>query len=134
MEENKKFCKHCGEQIDKECIICPKCGKQVEEIKTSNPNPNIIINNSNNNTNTATATSFGGAGTFDNTSPKSKIVTLILCIFVGYLGIHRFYVGKVGSGIIYFFTGGGFMIGWIYDIIKILSGTFTDGSGLVIRK
>lgn len=36
MENNKatKFCKHCGEKIDADCIICPKCGKQVEEMPT----------------------------------------------------------------------------------------------------
>lgn len=42
---NLKFCKHCGEKIDKECVVCPKCGKQVEELKYEN-DKNIIINNS----------------------------------------------------------------------------------------
>ncbi len=42
--EETKYCKHCGEQIDKECVVCPKCGKQVEELKSSDKN--IIINNS----------------------------------------------------------------------------------------
>lgn len=45
MSGETKYCKHCGEQIDKECIICPKCGKQVEELKYEN-DKNIIINNS----------------------------------------------------------------------------------------
>ena len=35
--ENQKFCKHCGEVIDKDCVICPKCGKQVEDIKAEQP-------------------------------------------------------------------------------------------------
>ena len=38
-----KYCKHCGEIIDYDCVICVKCGKQVEELKTDK---NIIINNS----------------------------------------------------------------------------------------
>ena len=67
-------------------------------------------------------------------SPKSKIITLILVIFLGFLGIHRFYAGKVGTGIIWFLTAGFFVFGWIYDIIKIASGTFTDGMGFTIRK
>ena len=62
------------------------------------------------------------------------MVTLILCIFLGVLGIHRLYVGKIGSGLLYMFTGGIFFLGWIYDILKILSGTFTDGAGLPIVK
>ena len=44
-----KFCQHCGEKIDKECVVCPKCGKQVADLKAEQPN--IIINNSNTNTN-----------------------------------------------------------------------------------
>lgn len=45
MSKETKFCKHCGEEIDKECVVCPKCGKQVEELKYEN-DKNIIINNS----------------------------------------------------------------------------------------
>ena len=44
LEEGKKYCKHCGEVIDKECVVCPKCGKQVEALK-DNSTP-VIINNS----------------------------------------------------------------------------------------
>ena len=47
--ENQKFCKHCGEIIDKDCIICPKCGKQVEELKAEQPT--VVVNNTNTNTN-----------------------------------------------------------------------------------
>lgn len=45
MSNEMKYCKHCGEQIDKECVVCPKCGKQVEELKYQS-DKNIIINNS----------------------------------------------------------------------------------------
>lgn len=44
LEEGKKYCKHCGEVIDKDCVVCPKCGKQVEALK-DNSTP-VIINNS----------------------------------------------------------------------------------------
>lgn len=70
----------------------------------------------------------------DTSSEKNKIVALVLAIFLGYLGIHRFYAGKVGTGVIWLLTGGLFVFGWIYDIVKIASGTFTDGAGCVIRK
>ena len=43
-----KFCKWCGESIDIDCVVCPKCGKQVEELKQSNQP--IVINNTNTNT------------------------------------------------------------------------------------
>lgn len=135
--EGKKYCKHCGELIDTDCVVCPKCGKQVETISgTQNSNPTIVINNSSSSSSSAAASAAAFAGGIGGTSisPKSKMITLILSIFLGYLGIHRFYVGKIGSGIVWMFTAGLFGIGWIYDIIKILSGTFTDGAGRVIGK
>lgn len=42
MSQETKYCKFCGQVIDADCVICPKCGKQVEEIKYSRPD-NIII-------------------------------------------------------------------------------------------
>lgn len=62
-------------------------------------------------------------------SIKSRKTALLLCIFLGWLGIHRFYTGKIGTGIIWMFTGGAFVIGWIIDIITIASNSFTDKSG-----
>lgn len=57
---------------------------------------------------------------------KSKLVTLLLCWFFGGLGIHRFYVGKIGTGLLYLFTGGLFGIGVFVDLITLLCNTFTD--------
>lgn len=59
-------------------------------------------------------------------SPKSKAVDLLLCIFLGWLGIHKFYERKIGMGILYWFTGGLFFIGWWIDIFTIASGKATD--------
>lgn len=63
------------------------------------------------------------------TSGKSKEIALVLCVLLGYLGIHHFYVGKTGMGILYLFTGGIFGIGWIIDIIAIATGSFRDNAG-----
>lgn len=69
-----------------------------------------------------------------NTSDKSKKVALLLCIFLGYFGVHQFYVGKIGKGLLYLFTGGLFGIGWIVDIVKILMGSFRDNVGAPLRE
>ncbi len=66
-------------------------------------------------------------------SDKSNTVALCLCIFLGIFGIHHFYVGKVGMGILYFFTFGLFGFGWIVDIIRIVCGVFRDRDGLPLR-
>ncbi|MCH5201025.1 MAG: TM2 domain-containing protein [Oscillospiraceae bacterium] len=50
---------------------------------------------------------------------KNKTTALLLCIFLGTLGVHRFYEGKIGTGVLYLLTGGLFLVGWIYDIIRI---------------
>jgi TM2 domain-containing membrane protein YozV len=62
---------------------------------------------------------------------EEKTTTLILCLLglIGIAGIHRFYVGKVGTGILYLLTAGWFFIGTIVDIVKIGNGTFTDKQG-----
>lgn len=60
---------------------------------------------------------------------KSKTMTLVLCVFLGVFGAHRFYVGKIGTGFLWLITGGLFGIGWIVDIIKVLRGHFTDADG-----
>lgn len=71
--------------------------------------------------------------TSNNASDKSFVATLLLCLFFGALGIHRFYVGKVGTGILMLLTGGGFGIWWIIDLIMIIVGSFTDKGGRFIK-
>ena len=62
-------------------------------------------------------------------SPKSSKTAQLLCDFLGMFGVHRFYAGKIGTGIIWLFTLGCFLIGWVVDAIAISKGTFTDKDG-----
>lgn len=66
-------------------------------------------------------------------SEKSKFVALLLCIFLGAFGGHRFYVGKHGTGLLWLFTVGGLGFGWPIDLITIAIGKFRDKSGAVLR-
>ncbi len=60
---------------------------------------------------------------------KSKTTTLILAILLGGLGVDRFYVGKIGTGILKLITWGGIGIWWLVDIILIATGKYTDKDG-----
>lgn len=66
------------------------------------------------------------------TSIKSWLVTLLLCIFLGNLGIHRFYVGKFGTGLLYLLTCGLFGIGSFVNLIFIITKKFTDSDGYIV--
>ena len=66
-------------------------------------------------------------------SQKSRLAALLLCWFLGEFGIHRFYVGKIGTGILWLFTFGLLGIGMIIDFIMIAIGNFKDKDGKVLR-
>lgn len=123
-------CRNCAREFVGN--FCPDCGTPASgqsanyeqaQNQQYQPNPTIIINNTNTN-------AFGHM----TISPKSRWVAFILCFFVGLLGVHRFYVGKVGTGILYLFTGGLFGIGALVDGIMILCGSFRDCYGAYLKR
>lgn len=65
-------------------------------------------------------------------SDKDWLVTLLLCWFLGAVGGHRFYVGKIGTGILQLLTLGGCGIWVIIDLILVITGKFADAQGNVI--
>lgn len=70
--------------------------------------------------------------TADDVSEKKRSVALLLCVLYGWLGLHRFYVGKSGTALIMMLTIGGFGIWYLIDLIWLVSGTFEDVDGKVI--
>jgi TM2 domain-containing membrane protein YozV len=73
------------------------------------------------------ATGFG-------VSEKGFVPTLLLCFFLGVIGVHRFYVGKIGTGILQILTFGGLGVWSLIDFIMIAVGKFTDKKGLPIKR
>lgn len=111
LQPGMKYCKFCGSQIPAAAVICVKCGQQVEQLQgASAPNQQQIIIN-----NTPQQTIVQGGKRID------KWVAFVLAFFLGYLGVHRFYQGKIGTGILWMLTGGMFGIGWLVDWISILT-------------
>ena len=112
IQEKTKFCKYCGQKIAEDAVMCIHCGRQVEQLK-GEQQPQVVINNSNMNTNTNYS-----QGT--NVPAKNKWVALLLCFFLGFLGAHKFYEGKILLGIVYLCTFGLFGIGVIIDFVALL--------------
>lgn len=65
-------------------------------------------------------------------SVKSRGTAAVLCFFFGALGIHRFYVGKIGTGLLWMFTAGLFGIGAFIDFIIIICGSFKDADDRIL--
>lgn len=104
-----KYCKHCGAEVFDSAVLCVKCGCSI----AADPVTNSVAN--------------------ENLSPKSGVVTLLLCIFFGYLGVHRFYTGKIGTGVLQLITAGACGIWTLVDLIIIITGKFTDNDGKFIK-
>ena len=102
----RTYCINCGKEVG-DALVCPHCGKRTEK----DPWKSVRSTSAH------------------NESDKDKWIAFFLCFFLGGLGAHRFYVGKIGTGILYLFTGGLFGIGTLIDFIMILCGTFTDEDG-----
>ena len=135
--EAEGMCAYCGKPFCAECLVEVKgrmyckqdLGNVLDEAKSqSAAAPVITITNTNDSVNTNQNTNTNGAGLPPR---KSKTVALILCIlgFFGLAGLHRMYVGKVGSGFLYLLTSGICMVGTILDLVSILSGGFRDSYG-----
>jgi len=101
---DEKFCESCGQIIKKEAEICVKCGVRQKQ-----------------------ATTPQGAG-------QSWGTTLVLCWLLGVFGVHRFYTGHTGIGIVQLLTLGGCGI-WVFiDLITIFTGSYRDAQGRPLVK
>lgn len=124
-------CQICGAPMEGgKCSYCGYVEKKDENPymqQTASPQPQVVIQNQ------VIQQNVNQGGIVHGISQKKKMVALLLCIFLGYFGIHRFYVGKVGSGVLYCFTGGVCGIGWLIDIFMILCGSFKDEFGLPLK-
>ena len=66
-------------------------------------------------------------------SEKSGIACLLFLLLLGPFGLHRFYVGKIGTGILFILTFMGFGIWWLVDVILLVVGAFTDADGKAVK-
>ncbi|MCK9304815.1 MAG: TM2 domain-containing protein [Bacteroidales bacterium] len=100
------FCYSCGSVIKRDAAICPHCGAQQKGFRSYDP----------------------------DASPKSRLLAFILCTCVGVFGVHRFYVGRVTSGVLQILFGWATLFIWnLVDWIMILVGSFRDVDGKLVK-
>ncbi|MEI6409685.1 MAG: TM2 domain-containing protein [Bacteroidota bacterium] len=121
------YCRNCGNEVSEKAIMCVACGtppnagtKYCYNCKAETA-PNAIVCMS------------CGVGLKDNHAVngegKDWLTTLLLCIFLGGLGIHRFYTKHTGIGVIQLLTLGGCGIWALIDLIQIITDKFKDADG-----
>lgn len=98
-----------------EMVHCRACGKQLHRTATACP-------------------ACGARQTPANASDKRILPAMLLCFFLGFLGVHRFYVGKVGTGLLELITFGGLGLWVLIDFILIVVGAFKDKSGKTLSE
>ena len=103
-QSDEQFCSSCGKPIKIKAEICPHCG--VRQIPVNEV----------------------------GTSEKGWLSCLLLFLFLGWLGAHRFYVGKVGTALLYIITLGGLGVWARVDFILIVVGNFKDNEGKPVRR
>ena len=114
-------CQYCGayqNQPQQNAYQAPPQG-QYQQVYQQPPAQPVVVNVFND----------SAGRVFANVSARSRWVAFFLCLFLGYLGAHRFYVGKVGTGILYLLTAGLGGFGWVLDLVFILCGTYKDQQG-----
>ncbi|MBQ8749964.1 MAG: TM2 domain-containing protein [Clostridia bacterium] len=98
------FCKNCGQEINDNADICIHCGKAVKEVPATTPKEEVPLT-------------------------KKGWFLAIICFFLGAFGVHRFMVGKIGTGVLWLFTIGFLGFGVLIDLIMLLCGSFKDKEG-----
>ena len=110
------YCRNCGHNIEDHVTFCPKCGTKV------------VIEKNTQSTYTALQEQ---KVPYLYVSAQNRTIAMLLCTmgFLGFAGLHRFYVGRQKTGALHLFTFGLFFLGTMYDLYHLYGGSFRDMDG-----
>jgi predicted amidophosphoribosyltransferase len=127
--QGKHYCRNCGKYEADQAVFCIHCGAAPQKRKNFCQNCSASTNEAQ-----EICVRCGvrlASGTADR---KDWLTALLLCIFLGYLGIHRFYTGHTVIGVVQLLTGGACGVWTLIDLIMIATGSFKDNKGFVLLK
>ncbi len=112
LHPDEQYCEHCGAVIPTNAVFCPKCGTRLNNNDPAGPQP-----------------SYAGP----DREERKWLITLLLCLIGGTLGLHNFYNRKTGIGIAQLLTLGGCGIWTLIDLIRIIIGDYQDAEGNYLK-
>ena len=128
------YCRNCGNEVSEKAIMCVACGvPPLDGVRycynckaETSPGATICMK-------CGVSLSHGYYHT--HAEGRDWLTALLLCFFLGVFGIHRFYTGHTGIGIVQLLTLGGCGIWALIDFIMIIVGSFRDADGhLLVRR
>jgi RNA polymerase subunit RPABC4/transcription elongation factor Spt4 len=127
------YCRNCGNDVSEKAVMCVACG-------TPPKSGDKYCHNCKAETNASSSICMKCGVPLKGTNPiegegKDWLTTLLLCFFLGFIGIHRFYTGHTAIGVVQLLTLGGCGIWTLIDFIIIIVGNFKDAKGnLLVKK
>ncbi|OGN95182.1 MAG: hypothetical protein A2Z75_02225 [Chloroflexi bacterium RBG_13_50_10] len=124
------YCRNCASAVAEQAVSCPKCGTPPLSGKT------YCWNCGKSTSQDAQFCRHCGTALTNiqpDMSPKSRLTTTLLAYFLGVFGAHRFYLGKIGTGLAMLFTLGGLGIWALIDFIMAIAGLMKDSQGKPIK-
>ncbi|MBK7133567.1 MAG: TM2 domain-containing protein [Bacteroidales bacterium] len=126
------YCRNCGNEVSEKAVMCVSCGTPPKA-------GDRYCHNCKAETNASSTICMKCGVSLKGENPqngegKDWLTTLLLCFFLGFIGVHRFYTGHTAIGVVQILTLGGCGIWTLVDFIIIIVGNFKDAKGNLLVK
>ncbi len=125
-------CPNCGAACEREAKYCAYCGTPLDFSARAEKQIHIHYHQEQRQPDAPVRVETVYVPT-ERKSDRSRGIALVLCFFFGFFGVHRFYLGKIGTGVLYLLSYGLFGFGWLVDLFSLLIGNPKDRQGLPVK-